>query len=182
MQYLPNVAYPNPGFRPKIPKGTLITIKTRSGIIHGPKSVDLWQWNVVNTRGDILEFTIVDPSFPVAPGFELPWFEKGEYPPIGTLCEFSWARKVNWYPCVLLPDGYIASKKLPYAEWVVNKIVEFGDLEFRPIKSEKEKVIQAAASEFHKKCMADYSGQPFIDGLTALYDAGMLQMPTKEPK
>lgn len=180
-QYYRNVPYKNTGVAPKIPKTTLITAKTRAGNDLDPRGMEFWQWSIFNSRGDIIEFTIVDPSFPVVPGFELPWFEKGEYPPIGTLCEFSWAPKVNWYECVILPDNYIASKKSGN-DWSVKHKSEFSDLFFRPIKSEKDKVIQAAASEFHKKCMDDYSGQPFIDGLTALYDAGMLQMPTKEPK
>lgn len=174
-QYYRNVPYKNTGVAPKIPKTTLITAKTRAGNDLDPRAMEFWQWSIFNSRGDIIEFTIVDPSFPVVPAFELPWFEKGEHPPIGTLCEMTWERKLNWYPCVLLPDGYIASKKLPYAEWVVNKIVEFGDLEFRPIKTEKEKVIEAISDAMEENA-------PTPQVLNELWELGALQMPNKEPK
>jgi hypothetical protein len=42
---------------------------------------------------------------------------------------------------------------------------------------ERKRVVRAAALCFHANCMNDYSGQPFVDGLSALYDKGYLRMP-----
>ena len=39
-------------------------------------------------------------------------------------------------------------------------------------KSEREKFVESAVKAFNSGCMPDYSGQPFIDGIEALYDAG----------
>jgi hypothetical protein len=50
---------------------------------------------------------------------------------------------------------------------------------FKPLDWNRKKyeAIEAASKCFHAHCMHDYSGQPFIDGLSALYDAGFLRMP-----
>jgi hypothetical protein len=47
----------------------------------------------------------------------------------------------------------------------------------RKAEAERKRVVDAAAAKFHASIMPDYSGQPFIDGLSALYDAGFLRMP-----
>lgn len=47
----------------------------------------------------------------------------------------------------------------------------------KPIDKDRERVISEASKVFHSKCMSNYSGQPFLDGLGALYDAGMLKSP-----
>ena len=49
----------------------------------------------------------------------------------------------------------------------------------KPIDKERERVIKKASRVFSSKCASDYSGQPFLDGLNALYDAGMLNKTTK---
>jgi len=56
---------------------------------------------------------------------------------------------------------------------------------FRPLdyftrkeaQAEKKRVVDAAAEKFHASIMPDYSGQPFLDGLGALCDAGYLKLP-----
>lgn len=45
------------------------------------------------------------------------------------------------------------------------------------IRAEREFAIKAAAKEFYDKCIQDYSGNSFLNGLGALYDAGMLRLP-----
>ena len=50
---------------------------------------------------------------------------------------------------------------------------------FKPLDWNRKKyeAIEAASKCFQAHCMHDYSGQPFLDGLAGLYDAGFLRMP-----
>jgi hypothetical protein len=51
--------------------------------------------------------------------------------------------------------------------------------DFKPLDWNRKKyeAIEAASKCFQAHCMHDYSGQPFLDGLAGLYDAGFLRMP-----
>ena len=52
-------------------------------------------------------------------------------------------------------------------------------INFKPLDWDRKKyeAIEAASKCFQAHCMHDYSGQPFLDGLAGLYDAGFLRMP-----
>lgn len=70
-----------------------------------------------------------------------------------------------------LPNSLQDLYQESFDKWVDKKQAE------RKYELERNKVVEAAAQKFHNSIMPDYSGQPFIDGLCALYDAGFLKMP-----
>ena len=111
------------------------------------------------------------------------WLERGELPPVGFtqneceltgLCyerfsEFEVVAHVNG-KAIIAVTKYTCGSSGVWANALESRF-------FKPIRTEREKVIEAAAQAFHANCMSDYSGQPFLDGLSALYDAGLLRLP-----
>jgi hypothetical protein len=106
------------------------------------------------------------------------WFGRGELPPVGLLCEFTWGNQTEWHDCMRIDEDNVAFKW--FAEWRIKQLCNAPSNTFRPIRTEREKAIEAAAQAFHARCIVDYSGQPFLDGLGALYDAGLLRLPEDE--
>jgi len=95
------------------------------------------------------------------------WHQKGEHPPVGTKCEYARSTN-NFYECKIL--GSNGSQVAFTCPDEPNRIFvnSFNDCGFRPIKSDREKAIEAAA-----KIMFDASGGCINDiSLGALYDAG----------
>ena len=101
------------------------------------------------------------------------WHERGELPPEETICESYDFDRSQWVKVKTLNartgSGEIACVTIDESE-AYGRL--FFGCKFHPIKSEREKFVDAAANAFHSSCMHDYSGQPFLDGLAGLYDAG----------
>ncbi len=108
-------------------------------------------------------------------------------PPVGTKCQVLIDNEFTNCTVIHHANNHlsvVAAFKYPQVKdhdaghlgWSVN---------FRPLdwnskaKAEKKRVVDAAAKKFHASIMHDYSGQPFLDGLSALYDAGYLRMPNQ---
>ena len=96
------------------------------------------------------------------------WYENGELPPANIECEveigcegFGWCRIVHHNRC---------------ASWIVTKsddrIIRNDLAKFRPIKSEREKVIDAAVTVMQET----YSNATFTDVAEELYKAGLLRV------
>ncbi len=106
-------------------------------------------------------------------------------PPVGVECEYLGNSK-KWDKCkaIFNSDYVIVIEGKAVLSELVQVAFNYGDWpEFRPTdhdrkaKAERKRVVDAAAAKFHASIMPDYSGQPFIDGLSALYDAGFLRLP-----
>lgn len=68
------------------------------------------------------------------------WHERGELPPVGWHGEVTWGAKVEWYECVILPRGRVARADR-LGEWCALPISEHESIEFRPIKTERERFV-----------------------------------------
>jgi hypothetical protein len=99
--------------------------------------------------------------------------EINNQPSIGSHLEVTWGNKSMWHECVVLPKNKIAIDR--HAGWHV--IAWQNDFEFRPIKSDREKAIEAAMEVALSQA---YFGETlsicerFSNGL---YDAGLLRLP-----
>jgi hypothetical protein len=114
----------------------------------------------------------------IVPAPTKPWFEAGELPKAGTkcMCYFDDGREC-WHKCIFIgsidsemANGYLAVSLIGKHEL---KLVWANS--FAPIKTDKEKAIQAADAVIRKTSSA-------VDdvALNALYDAGLLRLPEEK--
>lgn len=109
-------------------------------------------------------------------------------PPVGWHGEFTWGGKYTWHERVVLPCNKVAYNK--NTEWLIWFSSKADEAEFRPLRTseqiaaeKKKEWVEKASQHFQSKCMPDYSGQPFLDGMSAIYDAlilGELKAPEVE--
>ncbi len=165
------VEYPTNGKMPDLPFDTLVEVDY--------KKLPPWQLERVSDAlwyakaYEPVAFRIVDQRYkPKEPELQTKpdnsWHEGGERPPVGVECEWSTNGGRNWHKTKII----FSDKTVVLTESYQLYKIECPDLLFRPIKSEREKFVDAAANAFHSSCMHDYSGQPFLDGLAGMYDAG----------
>lgn len=99
------------------------------------------------------------------------WYERGELPPVGMVCESYDFSHSQWVKVKTL-DAETGSKELACV--TVDEYGSYGRLffgcKFRPIRTEREKTIDAAKNVIEKNT-GDYPN------LEALYDAGLLRLP-----
>lgn len=90
-------------------------------------------------------------------------------PKVGNHLEATWGAKSYWCECVILPKDKIA---LLGNLNVVRNMSEMEDIEFRPIKTDREIFIENAA-----KIMVD-AGDGVINDISlgALYDSGLFTL------
>ena len=94
------------------------------------------------------------------------WYEKGEMPPVGEKCEFKLGN--FWKPCEIKGEAFDYGHRLVLVQ-IGEGCKTTGEVKlFRPIKSDREKAIEAAGS-ICKLDLADVFGE--------LYDAGLLSLP-----
>lgn len=67
------------------------------------------------------------------------WYENGELPPAGEMCECTWGMRENWFQCVVIPEGQVAIKGITDS-WDLFYIAD-KDYKFRPTQSERDKLI-----------------------------------------
>jgi hypothetical protein len=70
------------------------------------------------------------------------WFERGELPPVGVLCEFTWGNQSEWHECMRIDDDNVAFKW--FAEWRIKQLCNAPSNLFRQIRTERERAIEAA--------------------------------------
>ena len=96
------------------------------------------------------------------------WYERGELPPVGTICEMIDDR-ATWRECKIIAHedgaciGWIASLNSPF--------YTYDKSEFRPLRAEREKAIDAACDVICKNGVHDFERGV----ITKLYDAGLLK-------
>ncbi len=105
------------------------------------------------------------------------WFEDGELPPVGTECEVfnhEFHGNAAWEKCTIL---FMGKFKCIYSSEScherVGNVDLTGAIEFRPIKTDKEKAIEAARVLLEKVV----EGESFLN---TLYDAGLLRLPDQK--
>jgi hypothetical protein len=97
------------------------------------------------------------------------WSGEG-LPPVGTVCEYIDAS--GKYHQVEI-TGYGRSLVLFVVEGSSNEQCTAKDPHlFRPIRSEEDRAVEEMAKVFNSNCAVDYSGQPLLDGMKALYREG----------
>ncbi len=100
-------------------------------------------------------------------------------PPAGSLC-LSYDAD-GWQNCLFIgldSCGFLVCEIIDNDTLlrVDKSVMCFRAINYETIKGLEKKyvVVSEASAVFQANCMQDYSGQPFLDGLSALYDAGML--------
>jgi len=97
------------------------------------------------------------------------WFENGELPPVGTLCEY---RVGNfWKPCEIKGEAFDYGQRLVLVQ-IGDAAKTIGNTELlRPIKSEREKAIEEMMSKILSPSLELYTDQ-YEYAAARLYDAG----------
>lgn len=109
-------------------------------------------------------------------------------PPVGTVCDAKIPHRQSgelthlWVKVVVIAHHEIKGK---IYSWVAahDGFYPPGELEFRPLRTERERWVGAACAVFHGRCMHDYSGQHFVEAMGAVYDAiksGKIKAPEVE--
>ena len=166
------VEYPTNGKKPDLPDDTLVQVYT-------PECE--WSWTIELTYGawiHVTKFRIVDqrykPKEPESHGKpsvdgakskpDNSWYERGEWPPVGVECEINYSKNA-WFSCVYRGK---TRRGMHIVEWLGGGVDSFDSLsKFRPIKSEREKFVDAAlaaADKFEPECDVTFA--------QALYDVG----------
>lgn len=104
------------------------------------------------------------------------WFERGELPPVGTECEVlnhQFTSNAAWEKCTIL---FMGKFKCIYnsesCHERVGSVELTGAIEFRPIRTEREKAIEVATPLIESLKFSSYAKIA-----EALYDAGLLRLP-----
>ena len=97
------------------------------------------------------------------------WYERGELPPVGVPVELWWGGSFA-YNC-----EFITRRSHHYVMWNLDAdrpdAADYMNSEFRPLRTEREKAIDAACA-----VICEYGVHDFERGvITKLYDAGMLK-------
>ena len=97
------------------------------------------------------------------------WHERGELPPVGVPVEL-WVGGLFAYNC-----EFITRRRHHYVMWNLDAdrpdASDYMNSEFRPLRTEREKAIDAACDVICKKGVNDFERGV----ITKLYDAGMLK-------
>ena len=110
------------------------------------------------------------------------WYERGELPPVGTECEWS-ANGVSYDPCEILMyhENCVVLCHNKYRSTV--RLLKVVGLTFRPIKSERERVIESAAEIIRNEQGARAINSrdcPHKASAVALANAGLLRLPESD--
>ena len=98
------------------------------------------------------------------------WHERGELPPVGCKCEIlgAFGHYQEWFPCKIIAEHSGSVFAANERAWIN---VKHGEREFRPLRTEREKAIDAACNVICKNGVHDFERLV----ITKLYDAGMLK-------
>ena len=101
------------------------------------------------------------------------WYERGELPPVGIECEYLCDEFGNYKACKILAiHGYTAAFCI---DAFANTIFTGANSthKFRPIRTEREKTIEAALSVMLTNTISNTQHKT----INKLYDAGLLRLP-----
>ncbi len=101
---------------------------------------------------------------------QVDWHERGELPPVGVECEYIDNHARNYKKCKI--DFIGARLVVINTESGGEKAIAINKVKFRPLKSYRDKAIEAASTIFINQRSDELSVC-----LGALYDAGLLRLP-----
>ena len=168
--YQYGVEYETNGEKPDLDDDVVVEFKNKHGLwnVMGKGSVAFWAWHFG------VAFRIVDDRFkpkqtpmPVQnTEQDNSWHERGELPPAGTICEcFDYS---HWQRALILcRDGNSAWVRLAEDD----RVTKSDPSDFRPIKSDREKFIDAA-SDVMRGTSVVITGSAQFEICAALFDAG----------
>lgn len=98
------------------------------------------------------------------------WFELGELPPVGTVCEYTLGANAPWYQCeikyVISNDG-VVMKRIPCGSEQYCGLHHKHPVSFRPIRTERDKAIDEIANVICESNRFGYSDE-YLAGV--IYD------------
>lgn len=102
------------------------------------------------------------------------WFERGELPPTGVECECFYSSGGKWVKVKTLDAQNPSSREMACVtvddDGIYGRL--FFGYRFRPIRTEREKVVEVAAPLIESLKFSSYAKIA-----EALYDAGLLRLP-----
>lgn len=101
------------------------------------------------------------------------WYERGELPPAGTVCEYAVGTgSLGFKWCFFIGRNYSGSLLLEHNDAQL-KSFHRGQIKLRPLRTEREKVIEAALSVMLTSTISNTQHKT----INKLYDAGLLRLP-----
>lgn len=172
LEYKYGVEYPTNGKKPDLPDDVIVMIRINNKFYKNQwspasRSVDNVLWDDVVTA-----FRVVDERYkPKETKLETDnsWYERGELPPVGVKCEMK--LDDDWIFCKLIgydEDKPIFKLELPKGGGFEITYLPCTGCKFRPIKTEREKFVEAA-----RNCFNQSDKNKVLSSIAeALYDAG----------
>ena len=99
------------------------------------------------------------------------WFELGELPPVGTVCEYD--SQLDWEICKVIAINGKAIAFTCDGDKDRIFVTNAEKTDFRPLKTEREKAIEAAIQAMQPNSLTGTMALWF----GKLYDAGLLRLP-----
>lgn len=143
---------------------TPVEVKFRSGSSCSDHNAGTWAWVEGAGEHTIIAYRLHQPDAKQWRG------PQDGLPPVGTTCEYMTLRRWNWCQ-VVAHDRGLAVVRTDSGHYHLRGLP--ADT-FRPIHSDRERVIEAAWSVFKIHADSETAAQR---GLAKLYDCGMLSMP-----
>ena len=80
------------------------------------------------------------------------WHERGELPPVGTVCEYTLGANAPWYQCeikyVIRGNG-VVMKRIPYGNEQYCGLIHRNPVSFRPIRTERDVLLSIIVEEMN---------------------------------
>lgn len=103
------------------------------------------------------------------------WFERGELPPVGTICKAYHEGSGEWLDAEVLKHRVNSAANNVAVAMGIRDFKLFWFSASRPIRTDREKAIEAAKAALLKK-----GSLAIITNLETLYDAGLLRLPEEK--
>lgn len=179
--YLWGKEYPTNGKRPDFPDDVKVSAYCGvDGNWLAPRKVSslLWQhaeaFRIVDER-----YKPKQPESHSKPSIDNSWYEKGEPPPVGAVCEVYndiADGHPAWEGCELL---FVGKFKVVYnSNSCYERVADVENVKFRPIKTEREKFVEAAVEAIKAKHAAPHA--VYENCSIALFESGKFKLITDE--
>lgn len=161
MKYEYGVEYVTKGEKPDLPDDVLVRTQHNDGEWLDIGPVSHWDWP------EIKKFRIVDERYKPKPN---DWHERGELPPVGTGCEYIIGETRGYNECTFVGLNSRGSIVIEDCNGEY-KTYHSHQIKFRPIRTERDVLVERAKSDFVK---ANVGGYTIYEErcIEALIDAG----------